>query len=184
MPQVQTCTYWAARHAGDLSRHSSDFARRSGEFSRQSGDLTRPSGDVEELLEPILEEGSDKAFVQLLDDELERIHTFYLAKVRARLRARHCRLLSRKMQHAACSCMSLWLQPWVRGVRQDRAWGCTGPGGAALGDLVQHGRAAGMLGGVQKGQDGSPGPRQLCGSRLRMWVPSHWAAYWNPGLAC
>ena len=78
--------------AGDLSRHSSDFARRSGDFSRLSGDfsrhsadLTRPSGDVEELLEPILEEGSNMAFVQLMDDELERIHIFYTAKVRAGL---------------------------------------------------------------------------------------------------
>ena len=78
--------------AGDLSRHSSDFARRSGDFSRLSGDfsrhsadLTRPSGDVEELLEPILEEGSNMAFVQLMDDELERIHIFYTAKVRAEL---------------------------------------------------------------------------------------------------
>ena len=80
---MKTSTHQFACHAGDLSRHSSDFARRSGDVSRQSGDFTRPSGDVEELLEPILEEGSDKAFVQLLDDELERIHTFYLAKVGA-----------------------------------------------------------------------------------------------------
>ena len=36
---------------------------------------------MEELLEPILEDGPDKIFIQLLDDELERVHTFYIAKV-------------------------------------------------------------------------------------------------------
>ena len=37
---------------------------------------------MEELLRPILEEGESKAFSQLFEDELQRVHKFYLAKVR------------------------------------------------------------------------------------------------------
>ena len=187
MPQVQTCTRWVACHAGELSRHSSDFARRSGDFSRQSGDLTRPSGDVEELLEPILEEGSNKAFVQLLDDELERIHTFYLAKVGAHLRAQRCRLLSRKMQHAACS---VQLHAHVVAA-------AVGEGGQARQSMGLYGfrgcsiRWSGAVwaGVLQECWEECRKARmavhrQLCGSRLRMCRPSHCAACRNPGLAC
>ena len=68
---------------GDLRRGSSDLGRA-------SSDLRRLSGDVEELLQPILEEGeASKAFTQLVEDELQRVHRFYVAKVPPRVHA-HC----------------------------------------------------------------------------------------------